>query len=154
MAFVESLSFPSWERGLKHTEVPLTGYAVQSFPSWERGLKQIRRRPRSPRTHVVPLVGTWIETVYYDFSWSVRKVVPLVGTWIETSYSQLPNQASYVVPLVGTWIETVLNVVFHSCSNVSFPSWERGLKPSLVLIYTENRWSFPSWERGLKLCVL
>ena len=55
-------------------------------------------------------------------------VVPLVGTWIETQVWIVVSQACRVVPLVGTWIETV-NIAFADASSVSFPSWERGLKP-------------------------
>ena len=55
-------------------------------------------------------------------------VVPLVGTWIETLF-YLPVCKLYnrVVPLVGTWIETYLNI-FLLLIIRSFPSWERGLK--------------------------
>ena len=36
-------------------------------------------------------------------------VVPLVGTWIETIETGLNISSIVVVPLVGTWIETYLN---------------------------------------------
>ena len=35
-------------------------------------------------------------------------VVPLVGTWIETVHNEKADNPDYVVPLVGTWIETLL----------------------------------------------
>ena len=38
-----------------------------SFPLWERGLKQALRSPAYPGQPVVPLVGTWIETVVVRF---------------------------------------------------------------------------------------
>ena len=34
--------------------------------------------------------------------------------------------------------------------SLSLPSWERGLKSSLMLILLFLTWSLPSWERGLK----
>ena len=78
---------------------------------------------------VVPLVGTWIETLLYAIystpfpsfpSWErglkqsrlsrqspQLVVVPLVGTWIETFRAIcLVDPEKKVVPLVGTWIET------------------------------------------------
>ena len=35
-------------------------------------------------------------------------------------------------------------------ARASLPSWERGLKSSLMLILLFLTWSLPSWERGLK----
>ena len=55
-------------------------------------------------------------------------VVPLVGTWIETLVCPLNFCRSVVVPLVGTWIETLRVVVYLLIVLTSFPSWERGLK--------------------------
>ena len=84
------------------------------------------------RETVVPLVGTWIETMSYCFLWLFRLVVPLVGTWIETNASKKRTGMALsfpswerglkliqrcenlidmpVVPLVGTWIETRRNM--------------------------------------------
>ena len=57
---------------------------------------------------------------------------------------------AHVVPLVGTWIETVLEEI-RGQEKMSFPSWERGLKPGVdVFRHADPGWSFPSWERGLK----
>ena len=55
-------------------------------------------------------------------------VVPLVGTWIETEKTVPAQTKTFVVPLVGTWIETKPGS-FRSVFLMSFPSWERGLKP-------------------------
>ena len=56
---------------------------------------------------VVPLAGTWIETLHkitpYKYS---RQVVPLAGTWIETALHSGQKKDRGVVPLAGTWIET------------------------------------------------
>ena len=35
------LSLPSWERGLKYSEVDVAAVFTLSLPSWERGLKSI-----------------------------------------------------------------------------------------------------------------
>ena len=43
---------------------------------------------------VVPLVGTWIETVNKYNRQKPIEVVPLVGTWIETSYISSPSSSS------------------------------------------------------------
>ena len=60
--------------------------ALMSFPSWERGLK--RRVPDllTLPADVVPLVGTWIETLASPVPLPRCPVVPLVGTWIETGF--------------------------------------------------------------------
>lgn len=50
---------------------------------------------------VVPLAGTWIETVRLRCRYPMQEVVPLVRTWIETSAVKLEC------------------IIF-----VSFPSWE------------------------------
>ena len=64
---------------------------------------------------VVPLVGTWIETLDLMVLFQgVLRVVPLVGTWIETSIRFLSLEPLFVVPLVGTWIETLpCNYIIH-----------------------------------------
>ena len=78
-------------------------------------------------------------------------VVPLVGTWIETTISpQIIVYHVFVVPLVGTWIETTSSMTACRVS-ASFPLWERGLKPSpVILVFDRRPPSFPLWERGLK----
>ena len=80
---------------------------------------------------VVPLVGTWIETQRDSQGKFRKRVVPLVGTWIETHIFRLFFSFRFVVPLVGTWIETELNVRAWAGTEKSFPSWERGLKPEI-----------------------
>ena len=80
-----SLSFPSWERGLKPgVWLPPEPLSSLSFPSWERGLKQRSRSYTVKDYLVVPLVGTWIETYIDNVTIIYSSVVPLVGTWIET----------------------------------------------------------------------
>ena len=78
--------------------------------------------------HVVPLAGTWIETLMALLVLLWNSVVPLAGTWIETKCQILSRnvlgsfplrerglkhvvtntdiQHARVVPLAGTWIET------------------------------------------------
>ena len=58
---VRILSFPSWERGLKHLYLQYDASLHASFPSWERGLKLISLYARGNAVAVVPLVKTWIE---------------------------------------------------------------------------------------------
>ena len=55
-----------------------------SFPSWERGLKRFSDTLKELWPEVVPLVGTWIETLLRPAMVGMWLVVPLVGTWIET----------------------------------------------------------------------
>ena len=55
---------------------------------------------------VVPLAGTWIETITPSELQKSCIVVPLAGTWIETGYTGTANPNHKVVPLAGTWIET------------------------------------------------
>ena len=84
---------------------------------------------------VVPLAGTWIETILVDRDVPMTSVVPLAGTWIETKdgYEVRDAIASFplrerglkppgikyhrspgsVVPLAGTWIETVCLSQWH-----------------------------------------
>ena len=81
-----------------------------SFPSWERGLKHAAVNDTAHGPADVPLVGTWIETHGQDTQIiALRLVVPLVGTWIETKNAgEQVHKIVTVVPLVGTWIETRL----------------------------------------------
>ena len=78
-----------------------------SFPLRERGLKPDQKQPEIVQRKVVPLAGTWIETVFLD---------------------QLPD-LKYVVPLAGTWIETDRRLDDLCHYQKSFPLRERGLKP-------------------------
>ena len=55
-----------------------------------------------------------------------------------------------VVPLAGTWIETAVPELCHERIS-SFPSRERGLKPTMLVSDPATAMSFPSRERGLKL---
>ena len=58
---------------------------------------------------VVPLAGTWIETVSTISHSVIVCVVPVAGTWIETAYGYEEGAVKDVVPLAGTWIETVID---------------------------------------------
>ena len=54
-------------------------------------------------------------------------VVPLAGTWIETVLTAGISYFGTVAPLAGAWIETgTLKQVAELAK--SLPSWERGLK--------------------------
>ena len=58
------LSLPSWERGLKRTDVHIILPDPVSLPSWERGLKPIVCALLCMWHVVAPFVGAWIETGY------------------------------------------------------------------------------------------
>ena len=57
----------------------------------------------------------------------MHMVVPLAGTWIETVRIHFQHLHIIVVPLAGTWIETVI-FARNASDCVSFPLRERGLK--------------------------
>ena len=59
---------------------------------------------------VVPLAGTWIETLLSQTAQLIVLVVPLAGTWIETCRWEIIGNWITVVPLAGTWIETFTDV--------------------------------------------
>ena len=58
----------------------------------------------------------------------MKAVVPLAGTWIETLKLDRISPGPYVVPLAGTWIETCKQMGFDFEEMQSFPLRERGLK--------------------------
>ena len=60
------------------------------------------------------------------------------------------GSAKLVAPLVGAWIETYLPKVTIRKSDMSHPSWVRGLKLSKVSWVYPDLQSHPSWVRGLK----
>ena len=145
------MSFPSWERGLKHSHCYPGVRLPLSFPSWERGLKLKEQGALEFNKRVVPLVGTWIETVQCSFCSPC--LLGSFPSW-ERGLKQLLQKGGAdpddVVPLVGTWIETGM-YIFNHPSFLSFPSWERGLKRGEEKSRIPYGLSFPSWERGLKL---
>ena len=55
-------SSPSWGRGLKQRHYRVKVFIFSSSPSWGRGLKLLGSFSLPSLPHVVPLVGTWIET--------------------------------------------------------------------------------------------
>ena len=99
-------------------------------------------------------------------------VAPLVGAWIEISKTWGYFLKNKVAPLVGAWIE-IVTVDYKNGVLLSLPSWERGLKYTLLYLLRMEylvaplvgAWieimksalggimctSLPSWERGLKL---
>ena len=99
---------------------------------------------------VVPLAGTWIETLSLIILYALIGVVPLAGTWIETFGALASVVLMTVVPLAGTWIETREEKAAKLSNIMSFPSRERGLKPSQHDYIRQAPSSFPSRERGLK----
>ena len=60
-------------------------------------------------------------------------VVPLAGTWIETIENCGRKSRNFVVPLAGTWIETKRRRIGSVRQTESFPSRERGLKLAFIL---------------------
>ena len=121
-------SLPSWERGLKFDMSITENIDKLSLPSWERGLK-----------FEIDKICIRIELV-----------APLVGAWIEIVLSKGESSPGEVAPLVGAWIEILVYITAIDPQLKSLPSWERGLKSSLMLILLFLTWSLPSWERGLK----
>ena len=55
-----------------------------------------------------------------------------MGAWIETDKILLPTHRYIVAPFVGAWIETDGKALTAGVAT-SLPSWERGLKPCLLL---------------------
>ena len=98
-----------------------------------------------------------------------------MGAWIEITARAKLQETCTVAPLVGAWIEILYPSMMHSVSGKSLPSWERGLKLLLLLLFVHaitvaplvGAWieidrslyfafhvvSLPSWERGLKYCL-
>ena len=37
---------------------------------------------------VAPYMGAWIETLFFNFNYSLSCVAPYMGAWIETNYQQ------------------------------------------------------------------
>ena len=58
-------SLPSWERGLKLKKLVIWLVSVMSLHSWERGLKLVSLTLVRNLAKVAPLVGAWIETLFY-----------------------------------------------------------------------------------------
>ena len=169
------LSFPSWERGLKLTIFGfVSAISIPSFPSWERGLKRFWSAILYAERSVVPLVGTWIETICGQVddaegnvsfpSWErgLKRFASFEHHLLIESFPSWERglkpgrwgakwKTYWVVPLVGTWIETSIVIPRSFPSGTSFPSWERGLKHMLQPLLPASMLSFPSWERGLKL---
>ena len=60
--------------------------------------------------HIVPYMGTWIETYRNRPPVTTDPVVPYMGTWIETHIAASAGCSYDVVPYMGTWIETLTPV--------------------------------------------
>ena len=72
-------------------------------------------------------------------------VVPLAGTWIETVVQTATNLKNSVVPLAGTWIET-LQVVHGRLYLTSFPLRERVLWSSIFVTLVAKKYRFMQFE--------
>ena len=55
-----------------------------------------------------------------------------MGAWIETSSVLVWAMDAGVAPYVGAWIETLL-ILLVFASNLSHPTWVRGLKLYLII---------------------
>ena len=100
------MSFPSRERGLKPA-------------SRERGLKPVHTPPGRIFSGSFPSRERGLKLLHVWHILHVTPVVPLAGTWIETLVSTLCNTRACVVPLAGTWIETILP------HNIDAETWSR-----------------------------
>ena len=69
-------SLPSWERGLKCKWLIKTGWTIESLPSWERGLKSEIYRIIGEEHSVAPLVGAWIEIQAWNPLWQASASLP------------------------------------------------------------------------------
>ena len=58
-------------------------------------------------SHVVPLVGTWIEMIASPGSWFCEKSCPSWARGLKSAMS-METPGISVVPLVGTWIEILM----------------------------------------------
>ena len=74
-----------------------------------------RPGPMENGFHVVPYIGTWIETYNDRFDPLKARVVPYIGTWIETFCMVCKLWYISVVPYIGTWIETFLRELYIYC---------------------------------------
>ena len=63
--------------------------------------------------------------------------------------AQFGMNAQEVTPHVGVWIETV-DVYLHVRSELSLPTWECGLKRTILITTIWTMTSLPTWECGLK----
>ena len=76
-----------------------------SHPTWVRGLKYCGAPRYRSGAVVAPHVGAWIEMIGRCVDEMVAKVAPHVGAWIEISPSGATRQGGCVAPHVGAWIE-------------------------------------------------
>ena len=88
--------------------------------------------------YVAPLVGAWIEILFWFCLSIAAAVAPLVGAWIEIFLCWSFWLFSSVAPLVGAWIEIAWLILFASTMS-SLPLWERGLKSSIGKALTFRR---------------
>ena len=63
--------------------------AKQSLPSWECGLKSTEICTYRDPINVTPFVGVWIEMNYLKYHMQHIKVTPFVGVWIEIRQNDL-----------------------------------------------------------------
>ena len=110
-----NLSLLSWERGLKFFRCVQISAVLPSLLSWERGLKSSKELSMVSAALVAPLVGAWIEMLFFVCPLRRFYVAPLVGAWIEIVCTVTIPSLNLVAPLVGAWIEIrLLSVLFVS----------------------------------------
>ena len=159
---------------MKLNPTRLNASTNESFPLRERGLKLRHVWHILHATPVVPLAGTWIETLTNIsqrtttiLSFPLRErglkhldpvvdlpdpvVVPLAGTWIETNPGTLCTGIILVVPLAGTWIETKSEISSQRTDGV-VPLAGTWIETAYIYFHLQYQSaSFPLRERGLKL---
>ena len=142
-------SLPSWERGLKCHKAKKINFCLSSLPSWERGLKFFHFLGMH---FISPSLPSWERGLKLPFLPDVPQlhlVAPLVGAWIEILYWSIISPIAWSLP---SWERGLKSVDMSSkrIRSQSLPSWERGLKWSSWQGYGYWPRSLPSWERGLK----
>ena len=144
---------------------------TKSHPSWVRGLKWRKEMTYRFVIHVAPFMGAWIEMASRSWKRSYRAVAPFMGAWIEIKIKHKYTYIyDWVAPFMGAWIEIKMCLrlplmiscrTLHGCvdwnrrkrlpeilSDMSHPSWVRGLKSEL-----EGTPKQVSWGRTLHGCV-
>ena len=102
---------------------------------------------------VAPLVGAWIEILFYLLFSGFYQSLPLWERGLKFVVFKAIYELASVAPLVGAWIEIVVMDVNLYTPTASLPLWERGLKFPLISLHYGHNASLPLWERGLKYTV-
>ena len=83
-------------------------------------------------------MGAWIE-IYVDYNPLGKALVaPHMGAWIEMMSIAVRTKDEKVAPHMGAWIE-MFNSMKASASNLSHPTWVRGLKFTWITIRLGRR---------------